>query len=183
MHRSLLSTHPLCSPKVHSVGCLLRQNAFPQYYHIMDGRYSNLKWYLSLIYTFFFTCHKSIQNSWMTPRKVSHYSLTSHDTNFFKINFQRPRLSVLPHPPPKKILFGLWNRDEWDGHGMQHVLGTGKVHTWFWWGKLRERCHLEDSGVDGTIILRWIFRKWVGGSQTGLIWLRIATDDRLLLMR
>jgi hypothetical protein len=28
------------------------------------------------------------------------------------------------------------------------------------WGKLRKRNHLEDPGVDGRIILRWIFRKW-----------------------
>jgi len=27
-------------------------------------------------------------------------------------------------------------------------------------GNLRERRHLEDPGVDGRIILRWIFRKW-----------------------
>ena len=35
--------------------------------------------------------------------------------------------------------------------------------------------HLEDPGVDGRIILRWIFRKleWVGG--TGWSWLRIGT--------
>jgi hypothetical protein len=26
-------------------------------------------------------------------------------------------------------------------------------------GKMRERGHLEDTGVDGRIILRWIFRK------------------------
>jgi len=30
-------------------------------------------------------------------------------------------------------------------------------------------------GVDGRIILRWIFRKWDVGVWTGSIWLRIAT--------
>ena len=33
--------------------------------------------------------------------------------------------------------------------------------TGFRWGNLRERDHLEDPGVDGRKILRWIFRKWV----------------------
>jgi len=37
--------------------------------------------------------------------------------------------------------------------------GGGKVYTGSWWGNLRERDHLGDPGVDGTIILRWIFRK------------------------
>ena len=31
-------------------------------------------------------------------------------------------------------------------------------HTSFWWGNLRERDHLQDSGVDDWIIIRWIFR-------------------------
>jgi hypothetical protein len=35
-------------------------------------------------------------------------------------------------------------------------------------GNLRERDHLEDSNVDGRIILRWIFRKWDVGAWTGL---------------
>jgi hypothetical protein len=30
----------------------------------------------------------------------------------------------------------------------------GEVHTGFWWGNLREEGHLEDSGVDGRIILK-----------------------------
>ena len=38
----------------------------------------------------------------------------------------------------------------------------GEVCTGFWWRHLRERDHLEDTGVDGRVILRWIFRKWDG---------------------
>jgi hypothetical protein len=34
---------------------------------------------------------------------------------------------------------------------------------------------LGDPGVDGRIILRWIFRKWVVGLCTGSSWLRIGT--------
>ena len=52
-------------------------------------------------------------------------------------------------------------RMRWAGHVA--CLGTVQVYTGFWWGNLRERDHLEDPGVDGRIILRWIFRKWVGG--------------------
>jgi hypothetical protein len=32
------------------------------------------------------------------------------------------------------------------------------VLTRFWWGNLRERDHLENRGLGGRIILRWIFR-------------------------
>jgi hypothetical protein len=46
--------------------------------------------------------------------------------------------------------------------------------TGSWWGKLRERDHLEEASVDGRIILKWMFRKWDRGTRTGLIWLRIA---------
>ena len=32
-----------------------------------------------------------------------------------------------------------------------------------------------DPGVDGRVILRWIFRKWDVGVWTGSSWLRIGT--------
>jgi len=35
------------------------------------------------------------------------------------------------------------------------------------------RDHLEDPGVDGNIILRWIFRKWDVGLWTGSISLTV----------
>jgi hypothetical protein len=42
-------------------------------------------------------------------------------------------------------------------------------------GNLRERHHLEDQGLDGKIILRWLFRKWDVTVWTGSFWLRIGT--------
>jgi hypothetical protein len=57
---------------------------------------------------------------------------------------------------------------------MYCVLGREEVHTGFWWSNLRERDNLKDPGVDGRIILSWIFRKF------GLIWLRIRTGCGLL---
>jgi len=37
---------------------------------------------------------------------------------------------------------------------------VGEEHTGFLYGILREREHLQDRGIDGKIILKWIFRKW-----------------------
>jgi len=59
---------------------------------------------------------------------------------------------------------------------MYRVWGRGEACTGFWWGNLRERDHWGDPVVDERIMLRWIFRKWDVGVQTGSSWLRIGTD-------
>jgi hypothetical protein len=38
-------------------------------------------------------------------------------------------------------------------------MGRGGACTGFWWGNLRIKDHWGDPGVDGRIILRWIFSK------------------------
>jgi hypothetical protein len=43
----------------------------------------------------------------------------------------------------------------WAGHVAW--MGRGEVCTGFWWENLREIAHWDDPGVDGRIILRWIF--------------------------
>jgi hypothetical protein len=43
-----------------------------------------------------------------------------------------------------------------------------------------EERHLEDPGLDGRIILEWIFKEWDGRAWIGVIWLRIGTGGRLL---
>jgi hypothetical protein len=41
-------------------------------------------------------------------------------------------------------------------------------------GNLRERDRWGDPGLDGRILLGWIFKKWDVGVRTGLGWLRIG---------
>jgi len=42
----------------------------------------------------------------------------------------------------------------------EHVarMGRREVYTGFWWGKLRERVHFKELGVDGGIILKWFLK-------------------------
>ena len=42
-------------------------------------------------------------------------------------------------------------------------------------GKPEGKNHLKDPGVDGRIILRWIFKKLDVGVWAGSSWLRIGT--------
>jgi hypothetical protein len=48
-------------------------------------------------------------------------------------------------------------------------------------GNLRKGGHLEYPGVDGRIILKWVYKKWVGRAWTGLIWCRIGTGGGLFV--
>jgi len=57
----------------------------------------------------------------------------------------------------------------------------GEAYTGFWCGNLKERDHFGDPGVDGKMILRWIFRKWDVGVWTESSWLSIGTGGRALV--
>jgi hypothetical protein len=46
------------------------------------------------------------------------------------------------------------------------------MYRGFWWGNLKERYHLEDIDVDGRIILKYIFKKWDGGTD----WIDLDMD-------
>ena len=68
-------------------------------------------------------------------------------------------------------------RMRWAGHVGR--MGRGEVHVGFWWENLRESERLEYPGIDGSMILKWVFQMW-DGALTGLIWLRTGTGGRLL---
>jgi len=82
------------------------------------------------------------------------------------------------HSSPNVVRFKKSRRMRWAGHVAR--MGRGEMYVVFWWGNLRERAHLKYPGVDGRIILRWIFRKWDVVVWTGLIWPRIGTGGENL---
>jgi hypothetical protein len=48
----------------------------------------------------------------------------------------------------------------WEGHVAR--IGDRKGAYRIWYGNLRERDNLEDLGIDGRVILKWVFKKWDG---------------------
>jgi hypothetical protein len=56
---------------------------------------------------------------------------------------------------PNIVLVIKSRRMRWAGH----VARMGEAYTGLWSEHLKEREHLREPGVDGRIILRWIFRK------------------------
>lgn len=60
------------------------------------------------------------------------------------------------------------SRTRWAGN----IAGIGnKTNTLLWWGKLRERNHLEDLNVDGRIELKWILKQQGVRTWNGFKWL------------
>ena len=64
-------------------------------------------------------------------------------------------------------------RMRWAGHVARMRERRGVYMVWV--GNPERKRPLGDTGADGRIILRWIFRKWDVGVWTGTIWLRIGT--------
>jgi len=75
---------------------------------------------------------------------------------------------------PNIVLVIKSRRMRWVGNVTR--MGRREVYTGFCWGNMREKGHLEDPDVDGTILLRWIFMMWNVGALTGSKWLRIGTN-------
>lgn len=51
------------------------------------------------------------------------------------------------------------------------------MYTGFWRGNLKERDHLKDLGLDGTIILKWVLKRVVMGNgidATGSGWRQVT---------
>jgi hypothetical protein len=47
-------------------------------------------------------------------------------------------------------------------------MGDWRGHTEVWWGDLRESYHLEDIGIDDSIKLKLIFKKWNWEGMDGI---------------
>jgi hypothetical protein len=62
---------------------------------------------------------------------------------------------------------------------MRHVCGAGwgggEVTASFCWRKVKEMDYLEDLGIIGTMILKWILKKYDVNSWIGLVWLKMGT--------
>ena len=72
-------------------------------------------------------------------------------------------------------------RMRWDGHVA--CMGREKVHTGFWWGNLRERGHLEDLNIDGSIILKMYLQELRWRAWSWFKCLMIWTGGRLFHMQ
>jgi len=52
------------------------------------------------------------------------------------------------------ILSGCSKQEELEGRDKLYEMWRTEKHTGFWWVKIKERDHVENLGIDGTIILK-----------------------------
>jgi hypothetical protein len=57
--------------------------------------------------------------------------------------------------------------------------GRTEMDTGFWLGTMKESDHLEDIGVEATIILKWMLNRYDGRTWTRLIWFSIKIGGPL----
>jgi len=74
-----------------------------------------------------------------------------------------------------------WRRMRWAGHVARMGELRGCIGSW--WGNWREEDYWGDLGIDGWIILGWIYRRLDVGIWTGLGWPRIETGGGRLCVR
>jgi hypothetical protein len=63
---------------------------------------------------------------------------------------------------------------------MWHAWERSEKCTRFWWGRPKERDHLEDQGVGRKMGSEWIFGRLAWGVWIGFGWLRTRTGGGLL---
>jgi len=64
------------------------------------------------------------------------------------------------------------------GNNMCHVWGIVEVHAGIWWGNVKVRNHLEDLGIDGKLILKWVSNESFGRTWIRLICLKLRDKWR-----